>query len=109
MNDQTSSSPISPEKLETCVYRHLQCYLDDLQGQPPANMYGMLLHVVERPLLRLVLERTQGNQSKAAQWLGINRNTLRKLLMQHKLLECRPAAPETRAPATRRKPQQSQA
>ena len=49
-------------------------------------MYDMLLRVVEKPLLELVMQRTRGNQSKAAQWLGINRNTLRKLLLQHGLL-----------------------
>jgi Fis family transcriptional regulator len=46
----------------------------------------MLLQVVEKPMLELVMECTRSNQSKAAQWLGINRNTLRKLLVQHGML-----------------------
>ena len=74
------------ERLEECVRSNLLTYLDDLQGQEPSNMYDMLLRVVEKPLLELVMQRTRSNQSKAAQWLGINRNTLRKLLLQHGLL-----------------------
>ena len=74
------------EKLEECVRSNLQLYLDDLQGQEPSNMYDMLLRVVEKPMLELVMEQTRNNQSRAAQWLGLNRNTLRKKLVEHKLL-----------------------
>ena len=75
------------EKLEECVRSNLQLYLDDLQGQEPSNMYDMLLRVVEKPMLELVMEQTRNNQSRAAQWLGLNRNTLRKKLVEHKLLK----------------------
>ncbi len=74
------------EKLEECVRHNLQLYLDDLQGQEPSNMYDMLLRVVERPLLELVMEQTRSNQSRAAIWLGVNRNTLRKKLVEHGML-----------------------
>ena len=74
------------EKLEECVRSNLQLYLDDLQGIEPSNMYDMLLRVVEKPMLELVMEQTRNNQSRAAQWLGLNRNTLRKKLVEHKLL-----------------------
>ena len=74
------------EKLEECVRSNLQLYLDDLQGQEPSNMYDMLLRVVEKPMLELVMEQTRNNQSRAAQWLGLNRNTLRKKLVEHQLL-----------------------
>ena len=77
---------MSQEQLQACVHKNLETYLNDLQGQEPSGMYDMLLRVVEKPLLELVMQRTRGNQSKAAQWLGINRNTLRKLLLQHGLL-----------------------
>ena len=50
-------------------------------------MYEMLVRVVEKPLLDVVMARAEGNQSKAAQWLGLNRNTLRKKLVEHKLLK----------------------
>jgi len=45
------------------------------------------VRVVEKPLLDVVMARAEGNQSKAAQWLGLNRNTLRKKLVEHKLLK----------------------
>jgi Fis family transcriptional regulator len=41
----------------------------------------------ERPLLDVVLRHAEGNQSRAAEWLGINRNTLRRKLLDHKLID----------------------
>ena len=78
------------DKLEACVRGNLLQYLDDLQGQEPNNMYEMLLRTVEKPLLELVMEQTRNNQSKAAQWLGLNRNTLRKKLVEHGMLDAAP-------------------
>ena len=49
-------------------------------------MYDMLVRAVEKPLLEVVMAQADNNQSKAAQWLGLNRNTLRKKLVEHKLL-----------------------
>ena len=77
---------MAQEELQACIRKNLETYLNDLQEQEPSGMYDMLLRVAEKPLLDLVMQRTRGNQSKAAQWLGINRNTLRKLLLQHGLL-----------------------
>ena len=62
-------------------------YFRDLRGTEPDGMYDMLVRVVEKPLLDVVMTRAEGNQSKAAQWLGLNRNTLRKKLVEHKLLK----------------------
>ncbi len=70
-----------------CVRLNLEGYLRDLHGSEPDRMYNMLIAVVEKPLLELVMERTQNNQSKAAQWLGLNRNTLRKKLQDHDLID----------------------
>jgi len=47
----------------------------------------MLVKAVERPLLEVVMAHAQNNQSRAAQWLGLNRNTLRKKLVEHGLLD----------------------
>ena len=47
----------------------------------------MLVKAVERPLLEVVMAQAQNNQSRAAQWLGLNRNTLRKKLVEHGLLD----------------------
>jgi Fis family transcriptional regulator len=41
--------------------------------------------VVEKPLLEVVMQRAGQNQSRAAEWLGLNRNTLRKKLIEHQL------------------------
>jgi len=48
-----------------------------------ANLYDLMMGLVEKPLLRAVLRETGGNQLRAAQILGINRNTLRKKLTEH--------------------------
>jgi Fis family transcriptional regulator len=46
----------------------------------------MLVRAVEKPLLEVVMAQADNNQSKAAQWLGLNRNTLRKKLLEHQLV-----------------------
>ena len=47
----------------------------------------MVMLTVERPMLEVVMRQAEGNQSKAAEWLGINRNTLRRKLTDHKLIK----------------------
>jgi Fis family transcriptional regulator len=73
--------------IEDCVRDALQAYFRDLAGAEPHGMHQMVLDAVERPLLETVLQHAQGNQSKAADWLGINRNTLRRKLLQHRLID----------------------
>lgn len=63
----------------------LQRYFKDLNGEEPANLHGMVMGEVEKPLLELVMERAQSNQTRAARMLGINRNTLRKKLKLYSL------------------------
>ena len=63
----------------------LEVYFQDLDGQPPHAVYDMVLQCVEKPMLTYVLNYTGGNQSKAAEILGLNRNTLRKKLKQYDL------------------------
>ena len=58
----------------------------DLRGTEPDGMYDMMVRVVEKPLLEVVMQQADNNQSRAAQWLGLNRNTLRKKLVEHKLI-----------------------
>ena len=65
---------------------NLESYFRDLGGETPDGMYDMLVHLVEKPLLEVVMQQADNNQSRAAQWLGLNRNTLRKKLLQHELL-----------------------
>jgi Fis family transcriptional regulator len=73
--------------IQDCVRSSLEVYLRDLQGTEPDRMYDMLVSVVERPLLEIVMQHADHNQSRAAQWLGLNRNTLRKKLLEHKLVK----------------------
>jgi Fis family transcriptional regulator len=63
----------------------LDQYFNDLEGTDPTNLHDMLVRAVEKPLLEAVMQRAMGNQSRAAQWLGLNRNTLRKKLLEHGL------------------------
>lgn len=72
--------------LEDCIRDNLEAYFKDLGGVEPAAMYDMILNVVEKPLLDVVMNHAEGNQSRAAEWLGINRNTLRRKLLAHKLI-----------------------
>ena len=73
-------------QIEDCIREGLDAYFKDLDGVEPEAMYDMMMKVVERPLLDVVMKRACDNQSRAAEWLGINRNTLRRKLVEHKLL-----------------------
>ncbi len=73
--------------LEQCVIESLDAYFRDLNGTEPHGIHAMVLQTVEKPLLQTVMRRAGDNQSVAAQWLGINRNTLRKKLKDHKLIK----------------------
>ena len=78
---------MSGTNLDDCVRASLELYFADLDGTEPAGMYDMLVRAVEKPLLEVVMAQADHNQSKAAQWLGLNRNTLRKKLLEHDLLK----------------------
>ena len=77
---------MSKKNIEESVRDNLQAYFRDLRGTEPEGLYEMVLRVVEKPLLDVVMEHAGQNQSRAAEWLGMNRNTLRKKLAQHKLI-----------------------
>jgi Fis family transcriptional regulator len=71
------------EPLCELVAHSLERYFQDLNGQPPAELYEFVIAQVERPLLEIVLRETRGNISRAAQILGINRATLRTRLNKY--------------------------
>ena len=74
------------EKLSRNVEIYLRSHFDLNGGVLPApGLYGRIITEVEKPLLKLALDITRGNQAKCALMLGINRNTLRKKLSEHKL------------------------
>jgi len=78
---------MSKKHIEEVVRTSLETYLGDLRGTEPDNLHDMMVRVMEKPLLEVVMQHTDQNQSRAAQWLGLNRNTLRKKLLDHKLLK----------------------
>jgi Fis family transcriptional regulator, factor for inversion stimulation protein len=66
--------------LRTYTEQALNDYFASLNGHSPARLYDLVLREVEEPLLKAVLDYTEGNQVRAADILGINRGTLRKKL-----------------------------
>jgi len=78
-------NPGAPIPLCQSVRGSLKRYFKDLNGEEPANLHGMVMAEVEKPLLEAVMERAESNQTRAARMLGINRNTLRKKLKQYNL------------------------
>lgn len=71
--------------LKESVNNTLQQYIAKLDGQPPADLYSLVLAEVEKPLLEMVLKLTNNNQSKAAIILGLSRGTLRKKMALYDL------------------------
>ncbi len=78
---------MSKKHIEEAVRLSLESYFRDLRGTEPDNLHDMMVTVIEKPLLETVMHYAEGNQSRAAQWLGLNRNTLRKKLVEHGLLD----------------------
>lgn len=83
-----------PPPLKDSAAEAIAHFLATLDGEACIDLYDMVLHQIEEPLLKGVLDYTQHNQSHAAAMLGLNRGTLRKKLRQHGLL----AEPETVRP-----------
>lgn len=81
LENPNNSPPIAP--LRNQVQSALQDYFRQLDGQMPSDLYKLVLQEVEHPLLETVMHYTRGNQTKAAEILGINRSTLRKKLKQY--------------------------
>jgi Fis family transcriptional regulator len=80
-------APVSKNAIDDCIRNSVEQYFKDLRGAEPDDLHQMFLGAAEKPLLEVVLRHAEGNQSKAAEWLGINRNTLRRKLLDHKLLK----------------------
>ena len=70
-------------EMERALRRAIDSYFKDLDGERPSRVYNMVIRRVEKPLLESVLHRVRGNQTHAAEMLGINRNTLRKKMKVH--------------------------
>ena len=72
-------------ELTLTVRKVMRQYFKDLDGEKCTGIYEMVVNAVEKPMLEVVMNQAQGNQTRAAELLGLNRNTLRKKLQQHGL------------------------
>ena len=78
---------MSRHLIDDCIRGTLEQYFEDLRGAEPHDLHEMIVRAVEKPMLDVVMARADGNQSRAAEWLGINRNTLRRKLRDHRLIK----------------------
>ena len=95
MNDQPGNKPISEDTmnadseqaipLRQHVKNTISRYLQDMGNTAPENLYQLLLAEIEPPLLEEILKCTGGNQSRAAEMLGITRNTLRTKMRRYSI------------------------
>ena len=86
LTDNIEKYSMSKDSIQEAVQKNLEKYFRDLGEQQASNIYDMVVLAVEKPMLEMIMTRTDSNQSQAADMLGINRNTLRKKLQQHGLL-----------------------
>lgn len=84
-NPSDEKHPQEISQLSHAVKHSIRRYLFELDGTQPNNMYDLVLKQVEQPLFEAILEHTKGNQSRAAELLGLNRGTLRKKLRSYNL------------------------
>ncbi len=73
------------QSLRDTVTHSLRLYLSQLGGHEPKDLYKMFIEEVENPLLESIIQYCNGNQTKAAKYLGLNRGTLRKKLKMYGL------------------------
>ncbi len=78
-------STINENEIARCVRKSVADYFNDLDGEKPHAIYDMVINSVEKPLIEVVMQRAEGNQTRAAELLGINRNTLRNKMKQYQI------------------------
>lgn len=72
-------------EIASCIRKAIVDYLNDLDGEKPSQIYSMVINSVEKPLIEIALQHSHGNQTQAANLLGINRNTLRQKMKQYQI------------------------
>ena len=80
---RSRSDSSGDNELSSTVRKVMRQYFKDLDGEKCTGIYDMVVAAVEKPMLEVVMFQAQGNQTRAAELLGLNRNTLRKKLQQH--------------------------
>lgn len=88
LEEPSSLSPEQQGDLDAQIYAVLHAYMEQYieSETPPGELYAEIRAIFEKPLFKIVLEHTNGNRSKAADILGINRNTLHTKLVEYKLV-----------------------
>ncbi|GAB3340558.1 MULTISPECIES: DNA-binding transcriptional regulator Fis [Chromohalobacter] len=86
LDASATASPAHQQTLRESVELAMQRYFGHLDGETVSDLYGMVLTEVEVPLLEAVMRYADGNQTRAADMLGLNRGTLRKKLKQYDLI-----------------------
>ena len=81
-----SESMLNENEIARYVRKAMDDYFKDLDGEDPScAVYDMVMNCVEKPLIEIVLHHAGGNQTRAAELLGLNRNTLRKKIQLHRI------------------------
>ena len=78
--------PNGGNEIRRSVEKSLDEYFQRLDGEQPSGIYDMVITNVERSLLAMIMHRASGNQTQAADMLGMNRNTLRSKLQKYGIL-----------------------
>ncbi|HVW64923.1 MAG TPA: helix-turn-helix domain-containing protein [Nitrosospira sp.] len=78
-------SIINENEIARCVRNAVEEYFNDLDGEKPHAIHEMVMRSVEKPLIEMLMRQAGGNQTRAAELLGINRNTLRNKIKQYKI------------------------
>ncbi|WP_051937760.1 helix-turn-helix domain-containing protein [Ferriphaselus sp. R-1] len=86
MSKECGCGPVGENEIARYVRDAVNEYFSDLEGEhPSSSIYDMVVRCVEKPLIETVLHHAGGNQTRAAELLGINRNTLRKKMQDLKI------------------------
>lgn len=83
MNRMNPMNHWNDSDMARTVRKAIEGYFKDLDGEKASGVYDMVINCIEKPMLESVLTRVRGNQTHAAQMLGLNRNTLRKKMKAH--------------------------
>lgn len=76
---------INENEIDRTVRKAMERYFKDLDGEKTCGVYDMVIRCVEKPLIESVLRHSEGNQTRAAELLGMNRNTLRKKMRAYRI------------------------
>lgn len=71
--------------LEDWLDKSIKQYISKMDGNENGHLHSLIIDAIEKPLFKMVLKETQGNQTKTSNILGINRNTLRKKIREHNI------------------------